>query len=293
MKRIFLVVLAISFFATSAWAAKTTYIVTNHRMNYVKLKEAKGREIEERQMTHPATIDEQGLRLALASVKLSRGYLIKKEVDTQSVFDDTAIDFLAPALVKAFAGAKANEEVVFSYLSKNPMFIIRNDRINICNVWVHDNELHVKFQKLYAKVFGDTDKRGGEDRAVAQAQGLRVKLELGEGQMMGVSDPDEVVLNMNFNYAKKPEPKPEPVAVTMAGEKMPAEGEASSGVAVDAGKGKKGKVAKKSPEAEAAPAAPAPPTPKERLESLEQLKKDKLINKKEYEEKRKEILKEL
>lgn len=247
-----------------SFAAKTTYITTNHRFNYVKLHEISDKEAALRGQTHPVTLDEIGVRAALMSINLSRDYLIKKDVDTQQVFDETAANYLAPALVQAFKQAKPNEEVEFSYLSKNPIFIMRNDRLNMCTTWVHDNELHVRFDRLYAKITGDIDKRGNEGKAISRSQSLRVKLDLGEGQTLGVSDPDEIILNLSYNYVKKPEPKPEiKEGVTMSGDKIPL------------------------------PTTSTPRTAKERLKDLEQLKKDGLINKTEYEEKKKEILKEL
>ena len=289
MKKIIFLVLVCFLFAASAWAAKTTYVATNHRFNYVKIKEVSGKIAEARQMTHPATVDEQGLREALASIKLSRSYLIKKEVDTQQVFEESDINFLAPNLVKAFAQATALEEVVFSYLSKNPIFILRNDRINIAKAWIHDNELHVKFEKLYAKIIGDVDKRGNEAKAISKAQGLRINLELGEGQKYGIDDHEEIVLDMHRSYAKPPEPeKKQTEATTMAGEKIPFEQQEAKATSPS---DKKLKNAKKS--ADTAPPPPPAPTVEERLKKLEELKKSGLINKKEFEEKKKEILKEL
>lgn len=308
MRRIIACAIVAAGVALSAWAlaAKTTYVVTNNRFNYVKLREVKAKEAEELRLAHPASISEAGLRAALASVNLSRSYVIKKEVDAQQVFDERAIDFLAPALVRAFAQAGESEIVVFSYLSKNPLFIIRNDRLSICEAWISGDELHLKFQKLYAKLLGDTDKRGGEARLISQARGLRVKLDLGEGQKLGVDDPEEIILSLNYNYVKPPEPE-KPVTtegITMAGESVPLAGTAAaekgpSGKTAEVkGKAKRGEVQKSSEGAalaasSSAAAAPAPKTVKERLEELKQLRKDGLIDQKEYEAKRKEILQQL
>lgn len=295
MKKIILMVLALTLVSGLAFAEKTTYIVTNHRFNYVKIKEVNGKIAAERQMTQPKQIDEQGLRAALASVNLARTYLIKKEVDTQRVFDDSSIDFLAPALVKAFSQATESEEIVFAYLTKNPIFILRNDRLNICKAWIHGDELHIKFEKLYAKVTGDVDKRGNEAREISRAMGLRVRLELGEGQKLGVNDTDEVVLDMNYNYVKPPEEKKIPQPATMSGEK-PAQIEAEAAKPAKDVAPKKGDKDKNLKNKAAAPVEVAPTqanTAKDRLEELNQLKKDGLIDKKEYDEKKKEILKEL
>lgn len=295
MKKVLFFAVTTLVFATTALAAKTTYITTNHRFNFIKLKEVGGKVAGERQMSHPATVDEQGLRAALASINLARSYLIKKEVDTQRVFDDDAINFLAPALVRAFSKAGPNEEVVFSYLSKNPFFIIRNDRLNLGQAWIHNDELHIRFDKLYAKILGDVDKRGNEAKAIAKAQGLRVQLELSTGQKLGINDADEIVLDMHTSYVKLPEPEKPPTPITMSGEK-PAEEVAAVPAPAD-------KKTEKSTKKEATgtkgsvpvetAAVPAQKTPKDRLEELKKLRQDGLIEKKEYEEKKKEILKEL
>lgn len=276
-------------------AAKTTYIATNHRFNYVKLKEVKSSVAAERDMTHPKDLDTLGLKEALRSVKLSRSYIIKKEVDTQRVFDDDSIEFLAPNLAKAFSQANDREEIVFSYLMKNPRFILRNDRLNLGVMWISGNELHIKFKKLYAKVTGDIDKRGNEAKAIARARGLRMKLDLGQGQTMGLGDPDELVLNLNYNYAETPErAKPIPTTTrTMSGEIVPVPGVGTKTKTATGTEG--GTMASNSTPAttEATTTADTTNSVKGRLQSLEELKNEGVITDKEYKEKRKEILKDL
>lgn len=300
MKRSLLIAAVLFFVAVDAHAAKTTYIASNHRFNFVKLTEVSPRIAEERLMTHPATVNEQGLRAALASVKLSRSFLIKKEIEDQQVFDEPAINFFVPAMVTAFAQAKPIEEVVISYLSKYPLIIIRNDRLNIASAWIHENELHLKFSKLYALVTLDVDKRGNEAKAANNARGLRVNLEIGPGQRMAINDPEELILDMNYNYAEKPKEAPVPDDYTMAGEKIekaPDEGEKAEAKKEKKSKGKEKAIEKSkaedSVEAEAAKekaAAPASGSVEDRLQKLQDLKSKGLITQKEYETKRKEIL---
>ena len=266
-KKILLLAVTICAVPSFAWSAKTTYIATNRRFNYVKIKEVKGSVARSRDMTHPVELSEQQIRSALLSVKLSRRYLISKKVDTQRVFDDRAIDFLAPNLVRAFAQAGPKEEVVFSYLSKNPKFIIRNDRLNIAKAWIHGKELHIKFLKLYAKIFGDVDKRGNERRAINRATGLRVRLDLGPGQKMAIDDSDEVILNLDYDYAEGPELKGAARPTSARGK---GKAEASKAVAEQG--------------------ASDYPSNKERLETLDKLRDDGLITQKEYKRKRREIL---
>lgn len=320
MKRILIAVAVLAVLApTAAMAKKVTYIYDNHRFNFVRLEEIKPAEAVKRGMTHPVQLDEQGVRAALASINLARAYVIKKEVDTQQVFTEAAVNFLAPNLVQAFSKARENEQVGFSYLSKEPIFILRNDRLSIASAWVTGNELHIKFDKLYAKITGDTDKRGNEGKAASSAQGLRVKLEMMPGQKMGIDDPEEVVLDLNYNYAadliaKEKAKNAPPAQKTMAGETVAPAGEAAGGAAADAAattatpaEGKKAKKSKSEAAAEknaqasaaaatgtaAASASSAVKSPQERLQTLEQLKKDGLITKKEYEAKKQEILKDL
>jgi hypothetical protein len=275
-----------------AHAGKTTYIATNHRFNYVKLKEIKPKEAAERSMTQPLQLDEQGIREALRSVKLSRSYIIKKEVDTQDVFDDASIDFLAPNLAKAFTQATDQEEVVFSYLMKNPIFILRNDRLNLGQMWVAEDGLHIRFDKLFAKVTGDIDKRGNEAKAIARARGLRINLELQNGQKMAINDTSEIVLDLNYNYAEMPEEaKPLPTHTkTMAGETVPVPGVG------DVAATNKGKAVASNSNAGGmlkAPSSGDASSVKDRLGALEDLKREKVITNEEYKAKRKEILNDL
>jgi len=273
--KISMMALALFFISGELLAAKTTYIVTNKRFNYVKLKEVKGSVAEQRMMTQPVHVDEKWLAAALKSIKLSRHYLIKKEVSSQQVFSDSAIDFLTPNLTKAFEDATHMEETIFSYLQKNPVFILRNDRLNIAKAWIHGDELHIKFLKLYAKILGDTDKRGNERRAINRSTGLRVKLELGPGQSLGLSDSDEVVLSMKYDFIKEVELKEAAAKKIEKGEKTAA---AATTAAVTSMAGA------------AAASTTNLASAGERLKNLEKLKKEKLITKKEYDAKRKEIL---
>ena len=305
MKRFVVIVLAlIVCWPAVVMSAKTTYIATNHRFNYVKLKEVKSSEAAERNITQPKDLDTLGLKEALRSVKLSRSYIIKKEVDSQRVFDDVSIDFLAPNLAKAFAQANDREIVVFSFLMKNPIFILRNDRLNLGRMWISGNELHIRFSKLYAKVTGDIDKRGNEAKAIARSRGLRVRLELGPGQKLAINDPEEVVLDLNYNYAQTPEEaKPIPTTTkTMSGEVVPVPGVGTAADAKAATKTQGGAMASNSTPTTAGTTATTTTATtmagtansvKGRLQSLEDLKNEGVITDKEYKDKRKEILKDL
>ncbi len=268
MRKVLLFTLIVSLMPTACLAKKTTYITTNHRLNYVKVQEVKRDVAETRKMDHPRTISELQMRGILKSIKLNRRHLIEEKVKHDlSVFNEPAINFLAPAMVKAFKQAKPNEEVTFSFLVKDPIFVLRNDRINIADCWIHNNELHMKFHKLYAKVTGDIDKRGYSRRAVSRARGLRLAFEIGPGQKMGINDPKELVVDLNYDFTKA---KPKLLAETTDEfNESKAESRSSAGEKL------------------------VNDNIKKRLERLEDLKKEKLITQKEYDQKRKEILEEL
>lgn len=287
MKKLILAALIISLLPLSALARKSTYIVTNHRFNFIKLKEVKNKVAEQKQMTHPRNIEESQIRAILESIKLSKRQLFSKDIDTQDVFNEKAIDYLAPALVRAFREASPNEEVVISYLVKQPYFIIRNDRLNIANMWIHGNELHIRFQKLYAKLLGDTDKRGRHDKQIAKAQGLRVDLDLQPGQMMAIGDDKELIVELDHNFQadleraarleKKqviPDEKTTKTAKAETTTAASTEATAATATTTTAATVDSGDI-------------------RTRLSKLEQLRREGLINNKEYKEKKKEILKDL
>jgi len=290
MKKVLVALLVASFLPAAAFAKKTTYVVTNHRLNYVKLVEVKAKVAEKRQMTHPKELDEVRMRAVLKSIKMSRRHILNKELDTQDAFNDASINFLAPAIVKALRQATPSEEIVFSFLMKEPFFIIRNDRINIGNLWVRDNELHLRFQKLYAKVTGDIDKKGNFGEAVEQSRGLRIDLDLAPGQLMDVDDPEELVIDLAYNF----EADAGAVASTEAASKAKEGATIAAEKAKKKGKKETAKAEEAALSTEAQTTAAAAKTEggdvKARLERLEELKKEKLITDREYKEKKKEIL---
>lgn len=283
MKKLVAAILVCILAPAYAYAAKTTYIVTNHRFNYVKMKEVSPKTAEARNMTHPYQISEDQMRGVLKSIRISKRQLASKEIDTQDVFNESAISYLAPALTRAFREADSNEEIVFSYLVKDPYFILRNDRLNIAIMWVSGNEMHIRFKKINAKMTGDTDKRGNESKLISSARSLRTDLELGPGQIMAIGDKDELIVDLNYNFAAAEQ--------QVAATSTPVGPEKTTSKK----KSKKGDLMKENADVAVAPvtAQPEPTDIKSRLERLEELKKEKLITNQEYYEKKKEILKDL
>ncbi|MBI4126242.1 MAG: SHOCT domain-containing protein [Deltaproteobacteria bacterium] len=261
MKRWILLVVMIAMLPATLWARKTTTITTNHRFNSVKLSEVSLKEAEKRGISHPVDVDEARLRDILASIKLSKQYLVRKDVASQEVLSEAAVDFLAPNLAAAFRKAAVTDEVLFSYLVKRPDFIMRNDRLTVGRAWIHGDEVHILFDKLYAKVTGDTDKRGNEAKLAARARGLRVSLALEPGQRMSPQNPDELIVTLT-----PPPAEAVPAEKTTKGERSTVEAEVADPTATNV---------------------------EGRLQELKDLKEKGLITKKEYETKRKEILSDL
>lgn len=259
MKRIlFLLVFC---FVTGTAFAKTTYIYNNNRMNYVKIEGIHKDDLKICQPTQPATISEQKMRDILKAVRFSRTYILKEELEDERVFTDREINFFAPKVIEALSQATEKERVAISYVTKDPMFVMRNDRLTIAVLWVCGSDMHMRFEKLLAKLTGDYDKRSDYSKIIAQSRGLHISLELGDGQSYGRTK-DELVINLDYDFSE--EPPSVPVAAVSAGEK------GKEVVAVQ-------------PPAE-------PKTTKERLQELDNLKLDGLITEKEYKRKRKAII---
>lgn len=259
-------------FPALAEAAKTTYIFTDRKYHFVKRVELDKKELKERgEAAHPQKLEEGLLHQLLSSVHFNRKLLLKKEVEAKEVFNTQALGFLIPHLTKALAEAKPNEQIVFSYITYDAKALFRDNRITLAEAWVQDPFLHIYFRKLMAKI--DTtkyDKFSDVSRAINRAKGLRVSLELNEGQEFGDST-DEILLPL----AGLPKAAPEKMAEEKAAAVTPP------------------------PEAAPPPVAEQEESPEvvsgteQRLRELEELKKKGLVSKKEYEAKRKEILGDL
>lgn len=226
---------------------------TNGRMDFVKVEEMKKGEIKDRAPQHPATISLDQMKNYLLSIMVADKDLLKKSPEIVQVFNEKSVGFLAPILVKAFSKVQPNQMVVLSWLTKDPMFILRNDRIVIAECWVKDDQLHLKFNKLLAKLVGDTDKKGDFDEIVGRAKGLRIKLLPSSVIAVTGKNGTEAVISMNGDFSGLGTP------------------DAVAGSNSD-------------------PKARAQRTVKDRLTDLDQLRKDKMVTEGEYQTKRKALL---
>ncbi len=210
MRRILVIAVMLGLVAAVADAKNENTIFTNYRLNYVKLVNLGKSEQKDLTPTHPAQITVAKMTEMLSSIRLSRRVFFKSKVEDRGAFDQGAVETLSPYLVEAFKQAKPNQVVAFSYLFKSPHVLARNDRFTTGVAWVKDNQLHIEFQKLFARLTADLDKRGYTSRAISNSRGLRIELETGPGQMLGANNPREIVLDTGATFATvQGHPRPE------------------------------------------------------------------------------------
>ncbi|PIR20817.1 MAG: hypothetical protein COV45_04475 [Deltaproteobacteria bacterium CG11_big_fil_rev_8_21_14_0_20_47_16] len=174
---------------------------TNGRMDFVKLDTMKSKLVKARNPQHPAQISVEQMKLYLSSIIVSENNLLKKAPEIERVYNDSAVDFLAPIIVKAFNNAKPDEAVTVSWLTKDPYFVIRNDRIAISTMWVQNGQLYVQFNKLLAKLVGDTDKKDNINFVVGNAKSLHIKLVSNGSVVVTNKHKHEVAINMAGDFS--------------------------------------------------------------------------------------------
>ncbi|MDO8494053.1 MAG: hypothetical protein Q7S68_01785 [Deltaproteobacteria bacterium] len=244
------------------YAAKTTYVYSDRRFYFVKREELKKKDLKTRgEAQHPHSFTGAQLKYMLDGVKISQEVSFNDDVESREVFTPSVLAAMIPHLVKAFATAEKNEEIVFSYITRWSKGIVQNNRLTIATAWVQDNTLHLKFKKLMAKInTTNYDKLGDVTKAMNEAESLRIRLESDENHQFGNST-DELLVSI---------PSPEEVQIATARpvetpsikESAPLEGLSVLEV-------------------------------EEKMKKLEELREKDLITKKEYQKQRHELLKEL
>ena len=262
--------------------AKVIYQQGNNAANYVKLIKMKEKVAEDRVSTHPATVSIEQMEAFLASLRYNKAMLFREEMKDRRIFNDEEAKKFAPYLVEALAEADPFEQVAFSIVTKRPYFIIRNDAVNQGLMWVHKNELHVKFTKLAAKLTGDYKMRGSGDRIVQQSRGVRVSLDTIQGQKLSFEDGSEIIIEMNADW---------PTILAQVQAQDDAEKKTKSSLKIfQKNKDKVAQVDTKNPVI-TSPSAGG--SVEARLKTLKELKDKGLISPQDYELKKKEILKNL
>lgn len=259
MKRISLVLLIIilGFYSSAQVWGDSPYIY-RQRVNWVKIDKASPKEFPLHDLKHPYTaLTPEQMEAMLFSIKISKRYTLKKEIDSVDVFSSWEARKYAPYLVEALAKAEPEQVVSFSIVHKRPFFILRNDRLTMGNLFVASDGIHFQFTKLFAKLEGDYEASGHMDKAVRNAKTMRVTLEAQAGQQLSYASATEVILDPNYNFLAQ-------VEQYKAEEKAQESKEMKGSGAIE-----------------------------ERLGRLEDLKKQKLITEKEYQDLRKKILSEI
>jgi len=264
-----------AFVSSNALAGETIYKSKN-KIDFIKLDGAKKAE-KEGGLNHPTTFTSDQMKAILSSIKFNKKILMLKDIENRELFDEKNVEFLTPYLVDAFQKAKSEEVVVVSYFTRDSKLVIQNDRLTVMRAFVKSDGLHVKFTKIYAKMLGDRTTQGAASSS-AQARGLRVSLELQEGQNRISWDPEELVFDLGRFTGSAVAEKAEP---------------AKKGKAKKEKEGKEIVAEKATKQTATASDDSGEKSVKGRLKELEDLKRDALITDKEYQAKRKELLKEL
>lgn len=250
-------------FGLSACASSPNVLYKSpNKIDSVKLVKA-GKEERGEGLRHPYRLDPEQVRAMLRSLCFNKKVLLAGDIEDRALFQEAHVEFLAPYLMAAFQKATPDQAVAVSFFTQSAKFGLTNDRLTVFRAFARPDGLHFKFSKVYAKLLGDRTTKGPE-RAIQEAKGRRVSFELQPGQNRISWDPEEIVFDLQYDFVRNIPPPPvkqkEEVRVKMK------EG-------VTAGQ-------------------PEKPV-RERLKELDRLKEDELITEKEYQKKRKELIKEL
>src|SRR3989338_9893181 len=158
-------------FLLSGFALADADYVYRQRINWVKIDKASPKSVPLGSLKHPYTaLTVEQMEGMLLSIKISKRYVLKKEIDSADVFNSYEARKYAPFIVEALAKATPDQVVNFSIIHKRPFFILRNDRLTMGNVWAADDGIHFQFAKLFAKITGDYEASAQMDRAVRNAK---------------------------------------------------------------------------------------------------------------------------
>lgn len=295
-------VLALLFCAGSVFA-KSEYIY-RQRVNWVKIIKAPPKDVPLGSLDHPYTsVTAEQMEAMLLSIKISKRYLLKKTLNTIDVFNSWEARMFSPFIVEALAKADPDHVVHLSVVHKRPLFILRNDRLSMANIWVDAEGIHFQFTKLFAKLSGDYEASAYMDKELKRSKTMRITLEANEGQKLSYQSATEIILDPNFDFitGMKKELEEKKLAEE---EEMKAKSERKKEKKEKASpKPVAAKTETKAPaEAEPAEVSPEPAEQEsstdeksvnDRLRDLNDLKKEGLISKKEYEQLRKKILSEI
>lgn len=271
--RLFATVLTLGFLISVSAHADDYIYKSRNKIDFIKLEKAKKDE-KEGGLKHPTEFTDDQLRSILQSIKFNKKIIMIKDIENRDLFAADNVEFLLPYLKEAFQKAKDDQVVIASYFTRDTKLVIQNDRLTIFRAFVKDDGLHIKFTKLYAKLLGDRVTQGS-NVATSQARGMRVSLELQPGQNRISWDPEELVFDLNQFSASGG-------SAAVAKEEKPSKDKKEVV--------RKTKTAKSSEQT--SDVTDKAQNMRDRLKELDQLKKDGVISDKEYQSKRRDILKD-
>ena len=156
MKKFFLLFCFFLLVIQALPAVSQSNYLYRQRLNWVKISKANPKEVPLGSLKHPyQALSVEQMEAMLLSVKLSKKHLLKHELSTLDVFNSWEARRIAVYIVDALAKVDADHVVNFSVIHKRPVFILRNDRLSVGDVWAAEDGLHIQFEKLFAKIEGD------------------------------------------------------------------------------------------------------------------------------------------
>ncbi|EKD42119.1 MAG: hypothetical protein ACD_73C00321G0005 [uncultured bacterium] len=277
-------IIIVLFISASAFA-KDEYIY-RQRVNWVKLEQGNSSIVALSSIKHPdRNITADQMEAMLLTIKISKKYVIKKDVESADVFNSWEARKFAAYFVEALAKASADQVVNFAIIHKRPTFIIQNDRLTMGYLWAADDGVHLYFTKLFAKIDGDYQASAHIDKAIRRAKSLNITLEANAGQKLSYNSPLEIIMDPNYDFMTQT--ANDRLAAKQAEDE---EMRGSSRNNLPPPVNEEGKAQKSAPVGRPTTTST---NAADRLKQLDQLKAQKLITEAEYQKLRQKILSEL
>ena len=267
-------------------------VIFNKKYDTVRLVKTKDSVTGGVALDQPKVIGAEKIHNMLATLRFDKRNVLFKNQEDARLFDKRGLKMLSEPISQAFAAATPEQLVFFQFIKKAPYAkVIRNDRLIRGYLFVHDGKVFIRFQKLYAKIFGDYQ-RAGQQRMLNDAKDVRVSLNQQLGQEVLGQKLVSLQVSHDF-YADLQREAEEKKQAELEKKKQ----EDTIGVPVPdapppspkSKSNSEGSVTKLVKNDTAASAA-NPNSVEARLNKLDDLKEKKLISNQEYKAKRKEIL---
>ncbi len=150
--RIAVVFLCVLVVCSCAQTRSVTTRVYEDRRTEVALRRTVGRDSSplSKNYSHPAEFEESDLKFLLSSIRYQeKGFFEWSEL--RRVFSADELYRIAPHLVKAFAEASPDDEIVFGLKSAKPGVLFASERFTNGTMFVRDKKLNCLFSNLNIK----------------------------------------------------------------------------------------------------------------------------------------------